>query len=357
MAKHKRAPKAYGPNHNENCRAGQEKLLHLTLDSENVFAGQRVVKTCLNFQNQLADIVRTGYGNGQHWPSTLAPLPLAYRTLGAMYRDLHYAVGLELVIRGTLYEEPRERNPNWPSQLHSLVRYIYYVASADDEIKWTGISDRVLAKGLIPARRDLRDLGRGYHMVLCRTAKFIFGLDNAFVRALYKWLFNFMGAQDQFGEPETNHHDFAQRYNKTQKNVLEWAETEEKRRIKLLSREEIRELKADYDVICETDKNLVEDNRVVIAKTCEKIIDADCAERFKAFGGVVRETDKGPIVDVYEVFRESVEDSDEADGDTLCEADDESIDEGSNVTGDVIEDILAPLALFLDQDKLITHAA
>lgn len=357
MVKHKQAPKVYGPNYIEDCRVGQEKLLHLTLDAEGLFASQRLVKTCLNFQNRLADIACTGYGNDQRWPSTLAPLPLAYRTLGAMYRDLHYAVGLELVIRGTLYEEPRERNPDWPSQLYSLVRYMYYVASADDEIKWTGISDGVLAKGLIPARRDLRDLGRGYHMVLCRTAKFIFGLDNVFVRALYKWLFNFMGAKDQLGEPETNHHDFAQRYNKTQKSVLEWAQTEEKRRIKLLSREEICELKADYEVICETDKNLTEPDRVFLRKTGERVVDAEHADKFQALGGAVRETDKGCVVDVYEVVPESDEDSDEVDGETLCEADDEIIEQGSNAMGDVIEDILAPVALFLDQDKLMSNVA
>ncbi|PSR77108.1 hypothetical protein BD289DRAFT_477410 [Coniella lustricola] len=257
MDKHKAQAAILGPKFIDECRSGQERILRLTYDSERVFASKRVLKTCLAFQERLGDLVTTGYPSGERWPNTLAPLSLAYRSLGCMYRDLNYAVGLELVLRGTLHEQ-RERNPDWPSQLHSLVRYIYHIAQADDEIKWVGVSDRALAKGLIPGRGDLRDLGRGYHMMLCRTAKFIFGLDCAFVRAVYRWLFNFMGAHGELGEPETNPRAFAERYNKTQQCVLEWAQTDDEYGIKLPSAKEMRQLKADYAIICGTDKEVSE---------------------------------------------------------------------------------------------------
>lgn len=224
-------------DHLARLRKAQLDLQKLWEGADEVFGSRRVVQACISFQDQIGKIIEQGYPNGK-WPHHIEPLPTTYRILGAMYRDLHYALGLEFILKGALYLRVRS-GPSWSMNLRDVVKFMFYLAQApDDEIKWTAASkNRELVQ-----RVNMRDVARGYLSLVCVDSELTFGLDSAFARAVHDWAGHTI---DFAGDPEIHTEKFREQFKDSQERLLKWAKVEPDRALSLPSRERIVELRRD----------------------------------------------------------------------------------------------------------------
>lgn len=222
-------------------KQAQLDLQKLCEDAEKAFRSARVVKACIGFQSQIGDIVERGYPNG-NWPNHIEPLPTTYLTLGGMYRDMHYMLGLEFILKGTLYLRERT-GPTWVQNLEGLVKFMFFLAQAkDDDIKWTAA---VRNKELLQ-RITMRDLARGYLSLACVDSKSTFGLDSKYARAMH----DFAGHSiDCLLDPKIDTEEYRERFKDSQARALKWANVKADQGLALPSRGRIAELRRDIDMI------------------------------------------------------------------------------------------------------------
>lgn len=221
------------------------KLDKLGLDAHKAFAGSRVLKCCIYFQEQVNAIVLKGYPGGR-WPEHMEPLPHIYRALGVMYRNLQYAVGLEFVLKGTLYVRDKT-DPNWVADMWDLVQFLFFMTRAgDNDINWLAAEDKSLIE-----RLDMRNVARGYMIILCMRGKFMFGMDTCFVQALYRWA---DGLFDIPGDSKARSDEFREAFDKSQKSLLKWANVTPDHGLVLPASNDIDKLKQDSQALTSSDQ-------------------------------------------------------------------------------------------------------
>lgn len=226
-------------NHLRILQAAQLELQTASFEAEKAFNSRRIVQVCINFQQKICDILQKGYPDGR-WPNHLEPLPSAYTCLGSMYFALQYVIGLEFVLKGTLYARDK-RGPTWARELLYLTKFIVYVAQADDDdIKWTAATNNAE----LLDRATMRSVARGYACVVSLAAKFAFGLDCRFVRALILWTDEILNYP---GDPEVHTDVFKQRFADSQERLLIWACMKPDEGLSLPSATEIAELKREIE--------------------------------------------------------------------------------------------------------------
>ncbi|ROV99523.1 hypothetical protein VMCG_06318 [Cytospora schulzeri] len=243
MAEHVAADVKYN-DHINILRGAQEKLNKLQHTYATAFNNYtaRNIKAVLEYQNKLLDIEKEVY-HGGNWPSHMEPMPTALRTLGCMFRDLNYVVGLEFILKGTLYNR-HHSGPSWVLDLMAVVKYMIFIAQSNDgdDFKWTGAGHPEVLGG----RATLRDVARGYMAIVCVDSKFTFGLDTKYVRALYKMAGDII---DRRGDPTIETDEFGQRFEESQERLMAWGKLKAGRGLELPSREVIVELKKDCQAV------------------------------------------------------------------------------------------------------------
>lgn len=234
---------AEAPNRKDHLRKVKEaqmKLDDLGRDAQINFASCRTLKSCISYQEQVNAIVVEGYPGGR-WPEQMEPLPTIYRGIGGMYRDLAFAIGLEFVIKGTLYVLDKT-DPNWVGDLHDLVKFILFMAQAgDNDINWLAAEDKNLM-----SREDMRNVARGYIAILCVLAKFTFGSDTNFVRALYNWAGYSL---DNSYDLKITSKKFREGFEKSQNQLLKWANMSADHALVLPSEKEVAKLKEETQAL------------------------------------------------------------------------------------------------------------
>lgn len=226
-------------DHVQNLEKAQLDLQDALHDAERIFNSTRVLKTCIGFQNTIWEILKRGFPGGQ-WPSHIEPLPTIYRSLGGMYRDLHYVIGLEFVLKGTLYIRDHT-GPSWVRDMLHLTKFILYIAQANEgDIKWAAATKNAE----LLDHETMRDVARGYVSIVCVDGKFAFGIDAKFVQALHKWAADII---DYPGEPEVCIEAFRTRFRDSQERLLVWACMNPDDGLKLPSSERIAELMSDIE--------------------------------------------------------------------------------------------------------------
>lgn len=243
MAEHVATDVKY-KDHINSLRNAQEKLNKLQYTYESAFNNYtaRNIKAVLDYQNKVLDIEKEVY-HGGNWPAHMEPMPTALRTLGCMFRDLNYVVGLEFVLKGTLYTR-QHSGPSWVLDLMAIVKYMMFIAQSNDgdDFKWTGAGHPDALGG----RATLRDVARGYMAMVCVDGKFTFGLDTKYVRALYKMAGDIL---ERRGDPAIDTDEFRQRFEEAQERLLAWAKMKAGRGLELPSREVILQLKRDSQAV------------------------------------------------------------------------------------------------------------
>lgn len=143
-------------------------------------------------------------------------------------------IGLEFVLKGTLYKYAREgRHMNWARELLYLTKYMAYVAQADDDdIKWTAAEENAA----LLDRATMRTVARGYACIVSLAGKFAFGMDSRFVRALYLWAGDMMHYP---GDANIHTEVFRQRFGHCQERLLTWARMQPDEGLDLPSVDEI----------------------------------------------------------------------------------------------------------------------
>lgn len=228
-------------DHLRILQTAQLELQNATFDAEQAFSSHRVVQVCINFQQKIWDILQKGYPDGR-WPNHLEPLPSAYNCLGRMYFELHYVIGLEFLLKGTLYAFDK-RGPRWARELLYLTRYMIYVAQADDDdIKWTAATKNAE----LLDRVTMRSVARGYASIVSLAAKFAFGMDCKFVRALCLWTDEIVNYP---GDPDLQTPVFQQQFVDSQERLLTWACMDPDEGLILPSSKEIAELSREVESI------------------------------------------------------------------------------------------------------------
>lgn len=223
-------------NHFGQVKEAQDKLDRLGKDALRAFASSRVLTTCISFQKQIAAVVEKGYPSGR-WPDHIEPLPHILRELGGMYLELRFAIGLEFELKGIIYVRDKT-DPNWTAELQSLVKSMLFLAQAgDDDIKWVAAEHKSVLE-----RSDMRQVARGYLIILCLGARSAFGMDSSFVRALYRWA---GGLIEYLDCPKVHTDLFREGFDFSQKRLLEWAEASACHALQLPLREQIEELEKD----------------------------------------------------------------------------------------------------------------
>ena len=228
----------------KTLRDAQEKLDDLQYKYDKAFSNwtARNIRAVMEYQNKLLDIEKDAYRGG-NWPSHMEPMPSALRTLGCMYQDLKYVVGLEFTLKGTLYTR-NHSGSSWVLNLIDLVKYMIYIAQLndDDDFKWTGATHPDVLGG----RTTLRDVARGYMAIACVDAKFTYGMDTKYVVALYKMAGDII---ERPGDAYIDTDGFRQRFEEAQKQLLAWANTEAGRGLDLPSYQVILGLKNDCEAV------------------------------------------------------------------------------------------------------------
>lgn len=244
MAEHVAAP-VNRQDHLATLRKAQLDLQKLGDDADKAFLSSRSIKKCISFQDRIGEIIEQGYPDG-NWPHHIEPLPTIYRTLGRMYRDLHYVLGLEFFLKGILYLRERS-GPSWVLHLEHVVKFMFFLAQADDDsIKWTAATT---LKDLVQ-RANMRDVARGYLCLACVDSKFTFGLSSAYARAMH----DFAGHSiDCYLDPKIDMDEFRERFRDSQERILRGASVGPDRALALPSRERIAELRRDIAMVW-TDK-------------------------------------------------------------------------------------------------------
>lgn len=232
-------------DHLRKVKEAQLKLDRLGIDAQKAFSSSRMLKSCIAFQEQINAIVLKGYPGGR-WPEHIEPLPHIYSTLGGMYRDLKFAVGVEFLLKGTLYVVDKT-DPNWVADLLDLIKFVFFIAQAgDDDINWLAAEDKSLLE-----RADMRNVARGYMIILCLRAKFSFGMDTNFVQALYHWARKSLESR---GDPKVQTNSFREGFEKSQKTLLKWANVSIDHALPLPSPEEVAKLKKEIQARSSTDQ-------------------------------------------------------------------------------------------------------
>ncbi|KAF3767117.1 SET domain-containing protein [Cryphonectria parasitica EP155] len=224
-------------DHLAKFKQGQLDLLKLGEDAERAFSRSHTVKSCISFQDQIGNIIEKSFPGG-HWPHHIEPLPSIYRTLGSMYRDMHYVVGLEFVLKGTIYVRDHS-GPGWTNDVVNLVKFMFFVAqAADNEMKWVG----AVKNSELLERSTMRDVARAYLSIACLDGKHTFGMESKFVRALYKWAGDSI---DYPGDLGIHTEGFRERFKDSQERLLTWAGMKAECGLRLPSNEQIAELRQD----------------------------------------------------------------------------------------------------------------
>ncbi|CAN8102477.1 unnamed protein product [Discula destructiva] len=226
-------------DHLHKVKDAQMKLEKLGIDAQKAFLGNRTLNLCILFQDQVNAVVLKGYPRGR-WPEHIEPLPHIYSTLGGMYLDLQFAVGLEFILKGTLYVTDKA-DPNWMADLWNLIRFMFFMAQADEnDINWLGTENKSPSK-----RVDMRNVARGYMVILCLRAKFTFGMDTGFVQALYRWA----GDTLDIHSPKVETKSFREGFEQSQKTLLKWANISFGHGLPLPTSEEVAKMKEDIQAL------------------------------------------------------------------------------------------------------------
>lgn len=243
MAEHIAADVKY-QGHLVTLRNAQDKLDKLQYTYATAFNNwtARNIRAVLEYQNKILDIEKEVY-HGGNWPSHIEPMPTTLRTLGFMFRDLNCVVGLEFILKGTLYNR-HHSGPSWVLDLMGIVKYMMFIAQSndDDDIKWTGAGSPEELGG----RATLRDVARGYMTMACVDGKFTFGLDTKYIQALYKMAGDVM---ERRADPNIETDEFRQRFEEAQERLMAWAKMKAGRGLELPSREMIVKLKKDCEAV------------------------------------------------------------------------------------------------------------
>lgn len=225
-------------DHLDILRKAQDDLNQLEHRSTTAFYGSaRNIKTIMDYQSKVLDIEEKVY-HGGNWPDHIEPMPSALRALGCMYVDLKYVVGLEFVLKGTFYSRTHA-GPRWVLDLMSLVKYMIYFGNAPDELlNWTGAAPPQALGG----RLALRDVAKGYIILVCLSGRFTFGADTKFVQALYHWAGNITECP---GGLSIDTEAFNERFRQSQDKLLTWAKMKTSRGLELPSRDIIAGFRRD----------------------------------------------------------------------------------------------------------------
>lgn len=222
-------------------RDAQLKLEKLCVDASKAFTSSRVVKLCLDFQKQIANIADEGYPDG-NWPAYLEPIPAIYRSLGSMYTALKFAIGMEFLLKGTLNLRYRS-GPSWVRDLMDLVQRLTMMAEAGDkDIIWLA----AVREKHVMERRHLRDLARGYLMIVALDAKDVFGMDCTYTQAVYNWTRHWY---DHPNDARIESKEYRENYKASQDIVLEWAMVNTERGLPLPSPERVEGLMRDIAAV------------------------------------------------------------------------------------------------------------
>lgn len=228
-------------DHLRILQQAQLDLQNAWFEAETAFNSHRIVQVCIDFQQKIWAILQRGYPEGR-WPNHLQPLPVVYLGLGAMYFELKYVIGLEFVLKGTIYGSHR-RGPIWARELLYLTKFIVYVAQAgEDDIKWTAATKNAE----LLDRATMRNVARGYACIVALAGKFAFGMDNRFVRALYTWAGDIV---EYPGDPDIHTEVFKQRFGDSQERLLTWACMKPDEGLSLPSSNDIAELKREIESV------------------------------------------------------------------------------------------------------------
>lgn len=202
-----------------------------------------MLNSCLTFQRQTVALIEEGYPSGR-WPDHIEPLPHTLRLLGSMYRELRFAVALEFLLKGTLYVRDKT-DPNWMADLLDVIRFMIVLAQAgEDDLKW------VAAEHLSQVERsNVRFAVRGYLIILCLGARFTFGMDSNFVRALYRWAGDILEYHD---DPKVHTGLFREGFEESQKKLLTWAKLGTDHGLQLPPREQVMQLERDVQALSST---------------------------------------------------------------------------------------------------------
>lgn len=228
-------------DHLRIVQQAQLDLQNARLSFEARFDSCRLVQVCIDFQKEMWAIVQRGYPEGC-WPNSLEPLPAAYLSLGTMYWELKYALGLEFVLKGTIYSRDR-KHPIYVRELLYLTKFIIYVAQAgEDDIKWTAATENAE----LLDRETMRAVARGYTCIVTLAGKFAFGMDNNLVQAMHKWASEIL---DYPGDPELGTEVFQERFRVSQERLLTWANMRPDIGLSLPSSHEITQLKRQVEAV------------------------------------------------------------------------------------------------------------
>lgn len=231
-------------------RTAQSDLQQAIDEAETAFDSRRVMQVCTTFQKKISDVLERGYPGGR-WPKRMQPLPAAYLSLGKMYFELRYVIGLEFVLKGTLYTRDK-RHPNWVRELLFLSKYMMYVAQAEgDDVKWKAAEENAA----LLDRATMRYVARGYACMSSLASKFVFGMDSKFVRALYLWAGDVM---DHPEDAEVDSEVFRQRFKDSQERLLTWARMQPDEGLDLPSLGELDEVKREMQTFREGNTGSVE---------------------------------------------------------------------------------------------------
>jgi hypothetical protein len=226
-------------NHLDILRKAQDDLKQLEHRYLTAYRSARNIKTIMDYQTKLLDIEEKVYQGG-NWPDHVEPIPSALRSLGEMYLNLNYVVGLEFTLKGTLHSRAHD-GPCWVLNLMELVKDLVRLSQERDEsLNWTGSAPPQVLGG----RATLRDTARGYIILVCLSGKFAFGLDTKYAQALYHWAGNIT---ERPGDPNIDTEAFRERFVKSQGKLLSWARIKTSRGLELPSRQTIAEFRQDIE--------------------------------------------------------------------------------------------------------------
>lgn len=201
------------------------------------YSSARFLKTAMDYQERLLDIEQKVYQDG-NWPDHIEPMPSALRALGCMYLELNYVVGLEFVLKGTLYSR-EHAGPRWVLDLMGLVKFLIFLSQERDEsLNWTGCGHPEVLGG----RLALQNVARGYLILVFLSGRFTFGFDTKYVRALFNWAGNIT---ERSGDHSIDTEAFEQLFKKSQDKLLTWAKMKTSRGLELPSRETTTALRED----------------------------------------------------------------------------------------------------------------
>lgn len=190
-----------------------------------------------NLVSSAKAVTKRAYPTGT-WPDSMEPLPAVRVCMAIMQKENHQLpAALRLSLKGCLYV-PRRVGANWVRDLLEVTRIIVEIGNNASS------GSIFFGDESFPECSRLRNVARGYLLVLCVDAAKIFGEDVKFVKAIQKWASNYMVMH---GEPNVRTKAFESRFKEAQEKLLDWAGMPRAKSIALVQQDAIGSLAEDLD--------------------------------------------------------------------------------------------------------------